>query len=121
MCAVSKPASSIARSTASAIEAIVHLPSSGGPPACPSSVGASTSWWRSSTGSTSSQVRHVPVNPCRHTSGGPEPPRCEGVNSGLGPVTALVAGLGCEPVARHLRLRRVVVCTPFGASPHGCA
>ena len=75
MCAVAKPASSIARSTASGMTASVTSPSRGGPPAWPRSVGASTSWWRSSSGSTSSQVRQVSVKPCRQTSGGPEPPR----------------------------------------------
>ena len=31
------------------------------------------------SGSTRSHVRQVSVNPCRQTSGGPEPPRCEAV------------------------------------------
>ena len=56
---VSKPASSIARSTASASTALATSPSIGGPPACPASVGASTSCRRSSAGSTSSQLRQV--------------------------------------------------------------
>ena len=79
MCAVSKPASSIARSIASGAGRSVTSSTSGGPPAWPTSVGASTSWWRSSSGSTRSQVRQVSVKPCRRTSGGPEPPRCDGV------------------------------------------
>src|SRR5687768_12329215 len=71
----------MARSTASAIVAGVRPAGSGGPPAWPGSVGASTSWRRSSAGSVSSQVRQVSVNPCRSTSGGPEPPRCAAVNT----------------------------------------
>ena len=47
--------------------------------AWPTSVGASTSWWRSSSGSTRSQVRQVSVKPCRSTSGVPAPPRWDGV------------------------------------------
>ncbi len=43
MCAVANPASSIAASTASASTASLISPSIGGPPACPGSVGASTS------------------------------------------------------------------------------
>jgi hypothetical protein len=43
MCAVAKPASSIACSTASAHTASLISPTIGGPPACPASVGASTS------------------------------------------------------------------------------
>jgi hypothetical protein len=78
-CAVAKPAASIARSTASGIVAASTGLSSGGPPAWPISVSASTSWWRSNVGSTNSQVRHVSVKPCRHTSGVPEPRRCAGV------------------------------------------
>ena len=48
-------------------------------PRAPANVSAITSCWRSSAGSTSSHVRQVSVKPCRHTSGGPEPPRCRGV------------------------------------------
>ena len=80
MCAVSKPAASIARSIASGRTAALTSPSSRGPPAWPTSVGARTSWWRSSAGRTSSQVRQEPVKPCSRTSGVPEPPRCAGVN-----------------------------------------
>ncbi|HYH58786.1 MAG TPA: hypothetical protein VD790_06155 [Thermoleophilaceae bacterium] len=50
-------------------------PSSGGPPAWPGSVGASTSWCASSFASTSSHVRHVSVKPWIRTSGSPDPPR----------------------------------------------
>src|SRR3954469_7348701 len=80
MCAVAKPASSIARSTASASAASLVTPSIAGPPACPASVGARTSCRRSSAGRTSSHVRQVSVKPCRQTSGGPDPPRCDAVN-----------------------------------------
>src|SRR5690349_4810404 len=81
MCAVSKPASSIARSTASAITDSVISSGSGGPPAWPGSVGASTSCERSSAGSTSSHERHVSVKPWISTSGSPEPPRWNGVKT----------------------------------------
>src|SRR5215208_7197916 len=81
MCAVSKPAPSIARSTASRIAPSSAPFASGGPPAWPIRVGASTSWRRSRAGSTSSHVRQVSVKPCRQTSGSPEPPRWAGVNA----------------------------------------
>src|SRR3954451_11090202 len=80
--ALPKPASSIARSIASGIVSIVISEGSGGPPACPGRVGASTSCARSSSGSTSSQERHVSVKPCSRTIGAPAPPRCDGVNIG---------------------------------------
>ena len=79
MWAVAKPASSIARSIASGSRSSVTACSSGGPPAWPTSVGASTSCCRSSCGSTRSQVRQVSVKPCRSTSGVPAPPRWDGV------------------------------------------
>src|SRR3954447_19246765 len=72
----------MARSTAPGSVSASRSPS-GGPPAWPASVGASTSWWRSRYGSTSSQVRHVSVKPCTRTSGGPDPPRCCAVNTGI--------------------------------------
>ena len=65
MCAVSKPASSIARSTASSKRLADVARRAAARPRGPASVGASTSWWRSSAGSTSSHVRHVSVKPCR--------------------------------------------------------
>src|SRR3954471_9759623 len=64
-------------------------PSSGGPPAWPINVGASTSWRRSSAGRTRSQVRQVSVKPCRHTMGGPAPPRCSGAKAVSTPRCAL--------------------------------
>src|SRR3954470_14971908 len=79
MCAVAKPASSIARSSASGSVAALNSPASGGPPAWPASVGASTSCSRSSAGRTRSQVRQVSVKPCTHSRGVPEPPRWNGV------------------------------------------
>jgi hypothetical protein len=48
---------------ASACGAVVCNAWIGGPPACPASVSARTSWRRSRAGSTSSHVRHVSVKP----------------------------------------------------------
>src|SRR4051812_49947222 len=67
-------------------------PSSGGPPAWPINVGASTSWRRSSAGRTRSQVRQVSVKPCRHTMGGPAPPRCSGVKAVSTPLRLIARG-----------------------------
>src|SRR3954469_16453186 len=70
MCAVSIPASSIACSSASGSKSRVTTRSpSGGPPAWPTSAGASTSWCCSSAGRTSSHVRGESVNPWMRTSG----------------------------------------------------
>lgn len=78
-CAVSKPASSIARSTASGM-GVADLTFEGRPARVAEQRPASISRWRSSAGSTSSQVRQVAVKPRRPTSGGPELPRCDGAN-----------------------------------------
>src|SRR3954451_4240870 len=70
MCAVSIPASSIACSSASGSRSRVTSRSpSGGPPAWPTSAGASTSWCCSSAGRTSSHERGESVNPWMRTSG----------------------------------------------------
>src|SRR4051794_6108491 len=103
MWAVSKPASSMARPTASAIADEVISSGSGGPPAWPGRVGASTSCLRSSAGSTSSHERHVSVKPWISTSGGPEPPRWSDVKTlPSGGRTLVNPAPACEILGGHV-------------------